>query len=212
MPFVETMGDAFPELTKKQGDIKEILDEEEESFSRTLDRGEKLFDQYATCMKDLGVNELNGADVPCRPHMAHGGGELISSSSGIPADANFGVLESYSGIIIHLSRPACSAIGWFLGAFVHTLQLSRLPACTSAIEADTYYPQLRFGPPPFHPVPHNLLEFRKHTHQCNQCLRMASFQGNFFVCSTDLPAVPTNQSYAVEIQIEYTLTQPFVVM
>ncbi|KAG1900285.1 alanyl-tRNA synthetase, partial [Suillus fuscotomentosus] len=63
MPFVETMGDAFPELTKKQGDIKEILDEEEESFSRTLDRGEKLFDQYATRTKDLGVNELNGADV-----------------------------------------------------------------------------------------------------------------------------------------------------
>lgn len=45
-------------------------------------------------------------------------------------------------------------------------------------------------------------------------LRMASFHGNFFVRSTDLlamPAVPTDQSYAIEIQIEDTLTAPFVV-
>ncbi|KAG1760588.1 alanyl-tRNA synthetase [Suillus occidentalis] len=62
MPVVmETMGDIFPELTKKQDDIKEILDEEEESFSCTLDWGEKLFDQYAICMKDQGAKELNGA-------------------------------------------------------------------------------------------------------------------------------------------------------
>jgi alanyl-tRNA synthetase len=56
-------GDVFPELTKKQTEIKEILDEEEESFSRTLDRGEKLFDQYATRAKETGSKELNGADV-----------------------------------------------------------------------------------------------------------------------------------------------------
>jgi protein transport protein SEC24 len=45
-------------------------------------------------------------------------------------------------------------------------------------------------------------------------LRMASFHGNFFVRSTDLlamPAVPQDQSYAIEVQIEETLTQPFVV-
>ena len=46
-------------------------------------------------------------------------------------------------------------------------------------------------------------------------LRMASFHGNFFVRSTDLlamPAVPQDQSYAIEIQIEETITAPFVVM
>ena len=45
-------------------------------------------------------------------------------------------------------------------------------------------------------------------------LRMASFHGNFFVRSTDLlamPAVPQDQSYAIEIQIEDNITQPFVV-
>jgi alanyl-tRNA synthetase len=56
-------GDVFPEITKKVDEIKEILDEEEESFSRTLDRGEKLFDQFATRAQEQGVQELNGKDV-----------------------------------------------------------------------------------------------------------------------------------------------------
>ncbi|KAF9525046.1 CPII coat sec24 protein [Crepidotus variabilis] len=45
-------------------------------------------------------------------------------------------------------------------------------------------------------------------------LRMASFHGNFFVRSTDLlamPAVPQDQSYAIEVQIEEAITIPFVV-
>ena len=53
----------FPEITKKFDDIKEILDEEEESFSRTLDRGEKLFDQFATRAAEQNIKELNGKDV-----------------------------------------------------------------------------------------------------------------------------------------------------
>ncbi len=45
-------------------------------------------------------------------------------------------------------------------------------------------------------------------------IRMSSFHGNFFVRSTDLlamPAVPQDTSYAIEVQIEETLTSPFVV-
>ncbi|KXN90914.1 Alanine--tRNA ligase [Leucoagaricus sp. SymC.cos] len=60
---VETMGPVFPEITKKAAEIKEILDEEEESFSRTLDRGEKLFDQYTSRAKEQGLKELSGKDV-----------------------------------------------------------------------------------------------------------------------------------------------------
>lgn len=56
-------GDSFPEITKKLQDIKELLDEEEESFSRTLDRGEKLFEQFAATAKEQKVKELNGKDV-----------------------------------------------------------------------------------------------------------------------------------------------------
>jgi protein transport protein SEC24 len=43
---------------------------------------------------------------------------------------------------------------------------------------------------------------------------MSSFHGNFFVRSTDLlamPAVPQDQSYAIEVQIEETISTPFVV-
>ncbi|GBE81242.1 Alanine--tRNA ligase [Sparassis crispa] len=64
MPVViEQMGGVFPELTKRIDEIKEILDEEEESFSRTLDRGEKMFDQYSSRAKQQGLKELSGKDV-----------------------------------------------------------------------------------------------------------------------------------------------------
>ncbi|QRW18920.1 transporter protein Sec23 [Rhizoctonia solani] len=46
-------------------------------------------------------------------------------------------------------------------------------------------------------------------------LRMSQFYGNFFVRSTDLlalPAVPLDQSYAIEVQIEENITAPFVVL
>ncbi|KAF9529329.1 tRNA synthetases class II (A)-domain-containing protein [Crepidotus variabilis] len=64
MPVVvEQMGTTFPEITKKLDDLKEILDEEEESFSRTLDRGEKLFDDFVAKIKAKNNTELNGKDV-----------------------------------------------------------------------------------------------------------------------------------------------------
>ena len=56
-------GASFPEITSKVEEIKEILNEEEESFSRTLDRGERLFDQFASRAKEHGLHELNGKDV-----------------------------------------------------------------------------------------------------------------------------------------------------
>ncbi|KAI0758318.1 tRNA synthetases class II (A)-domain-containing protein [Irpex lacteus] len=60
---IEQMGDVFPELTKRVDEVKEILDEEEESFSRTLDRGEKLFDQYVSRAQQQGEKKLSGKDV-----------------------------------------------------------------------------------------------------------------------------------------------------
>ena len=60
--LVAQMGDQFPEIVKKQEDVKEILDEEEEAFSRTLDRGEKQFQKYAVLAKN-GSGKLSGADV-----------------------------------------------------------------------------------------------------------------------------------------------------
>ncbi|CAK7219696.1 Alanine--tRNA ligase [Sporothrix curviconia] len=61
--LVEQMGHQFPEIVKKQDDIKEILDEEEEAFARTLDRGERQFEKYAAAAAKSGGNSLSGADV-----------------------------------------------------------------------------------------------------------------------------------------------------
>ena len=56
-------GHAFPEITKRTEEIKEILDEEEESFSRTLDRGEKMFEKYVNDARQKGTTKLSGKDV-----------------------------------------------------------------------------------------------------------------------------------------------------
>ncbi|GAA5936418.1 alanine--tRNA ligase [Sporobolomyces koalae] len=61
--LIDQMGHFFPEITNKYEDLKEILDEEEESFSRTLDRGEKLFEQYVASAKSSNSTSLSGAEV-----------------------------------------------------------------------------------------------------------------------------------------------------
>lgn len=61
--LIEQVRDVFPEVSRKTEDIFEILNEEEESFSRTLDRGEKLFEQYALTAKANKQTTLNGKDV-----------------------------------------------------------------------------------------------------------------------------------------------------
>ncbi|KAJ1728917.1 Alanine--tRNA ligase [Coemansia biformis] len=59
---VEQMGGVFPEVAKNADLIKEILCEEEASFARTLDRGERLFEQTVSKMAD-GSTVIPGASV-----------------------------------------------------------------------------------------------------------------------------------------------------
>ena len=61
--LVQQMGDMFPEIRRKESDVKEILDEEEQSFAKTLDRGEKQFETYAQQSKLKDLSKLHGADV-----------------------------------------------------------------------------------------------------------------------------------------------------
>ncbi|PNS17979.1 alanine-tRNA ligase [Sphaceloma murrayae] len=61
--LVEEIGDMFPEIKKKQQDVIEILNEEEVSFAKTLDRGENMFERYAEQCKKAGSKTLGGADV-----------------------------------------------------------------------------------------------------------------------------------------------------
>ena len=61
--LVQQLGDMFPEIRKRELDVMEILNEEEESFSKTLDRGEKQFEIYAQHSKLKDSKNLHGADV-----------------------------------------------------------------------------------------------------------------------------------------------------
>lgn len=60
---IEQNSEIFPEISKKSQDLKEILHEEEVSFSKTLDRGEKLFEQYAIIASKTPEQTLSGKDV-----------------------------------------------------------------------------------------------------------------------------------------------------
>lgn len=61
--LVQQMGEMFPEIKKKESDVVEILNEEEESFAKTLDRGERQFENYAQQSKLKDLKRLHGADV-----------------------------------------------------------------------------------------------------------------------------------------------------
>ncbi|MEM9752734.1 MAG: alanine--tRNA ligase [Planctomycetota bacterium] len=56
---VEAMGEAFPELKKKPDTVAAEIRDEEESFSKTLDRGIVLFDEAA----ERGGNTIAAADA-----------------------------------------------------------------------------------------------------------------------------------------------------
>ena len=61
--LVQQMGDMFPEIKRKESDVKEVLNEEEESFAKTLDRGERQFENYAQRSDQNNSKKLHGADV-----------------------------------------------------------------------------------------------------------------------------------------------------
>ena len=61
--LVHQMSDMFPEIKKKESDVIEILNEEEKSFAKTLDRGERQFEHYAQKAKLKDLKKLHGADV-----------------------------------------------------------------------------------------------------------------------------------------------------
>lgn len=60
---VREMGVAFPEITLRVDDLKQILQEEEKSFAKTLDRGEKLFADYLVKARESNTTVMSGADV-----------------------------------------------------------------------------------------------------------------------------------------------------
>ena len=60
---VKELGYIFPEIQKKEQEVKEILDQEERAFALTLDRGEIMFNKYAQDCRINGLKDLPGAHV-----------------------------------------------------------------------------------------------------------------------------------------------------
>lgn len=60
---IEQNAEIFPEILRNMQDLKDILNEEEISFAKTLDRGEKLFEQYAIIASKTPEQTLSGKDV-----------------------------------------------------------------------------------------------------------------------------------------------------
>lgn len=61
--LIEQVKDIFPEVAKDPAFLFEILDEEEASFAKTLDRGERLFEKYAAACETSGSKILDGKQV-----------------------------------------------------------------------------------------------------------------------------------------------------
>lgn len=61
--LIEQVKETFPEIAKDPAFLFEILDEEEASFAKTLDRGERLFEKYADAAAKSGTKTLDGKQV-----------------------------------------------------------------------------------------------------------------------------------------------------
>ncbi len=59
----ENMGDAFPELNSQQVLIEKVIEEEEESFLRTLETGIRLLDEEMSQAKKAGTTEVSGKNA-----------------------------------------------------------------------------------------------------------------------------------------------------
>lgn len=57
--LIDQMEGQFPALRKQETDLKEILDEEEAAFAKTLDRGEAQFEKFAAAAQKKG-GKLSG--------------------------------------------------------------------------------------------------------------------------------------------------------
>jgi alanyl-tRNA synthetase len=60
---IETMADAYPELAEQREGIARWVDDEEESFGRTLERGTDLLERLVAEAKEAGTSWIDAADA-----------------------------------------------------------------------------------------------------------------------------------------------------
>ncbi len=85
--LAEQMGEMFPELRRQQAHIEEVIREEEESFGRTLDQGQRLFDSVA---EKLGAGQGIDSETAFKLHDTYGFPidltEIIAGERGLTVD------------------------------------------------------------------------------------------------------------------------------
>ncbi|MEE2681536.1 MAG: alanine--tRNA ligase [Planctomycetota bacterium] len=60
---VESLGGVFPEFIERADQVMGVIEQEEETFRRTLDRGLELFDEAARRSQSRGATQIDGEDA-----------------------------------------------------------------------------------------------------------------------------------------------------
>jgi alanyl-tRNA synthetase len=60
---IELMGEAYPELVAERGTIARWVDDEEESFGRTLERGTEMLERLVAEAREAGTSWIDAADA-----------------------------------------------------------------------------------------------------------------------------------------------------
>ncbi|GAA6015411.1 hypothetical protein JCM10207_008977, partial [Rhodosporidiobolus poonsookiae] len=225
--FLPAPNDILVNLVEAKAGIENILGRLNDMFYETHNTGNALGAGLQAAFKLISHV---GGKVICLsaslPNMGPGALKNREDSKILGTSKESTLLQAqtgwYKNFAIECSRSQVSVDMWlFASAYTDVATLSGLPRYTGG--QTYYYPSFNaarsedalkfaheFGTVIADPI---CLEAVMRV-RASRGVRMSAFHGNFFVRSTDLlslPAVPMDQSYAIEIQIEDPISAPFVV-
>jgi alanyl-tRNA synthetase len=92
---IESLADGYPELAEHRGDVRRLLEAEEERFSQTLATGSRLLDDLIARARDQGGSNLHAGDV-FELHDTHG--FPVEMTAELAREAGLGIdLEGFEG-------------------------------------------------------------------------------------------------------------------
>ncbi|GAA5986774.1 hypothetical protein JCM11641_004786 [Rhodosporidiobolus odoratus] len=225
--FLPMPNDILVNLVEAKAGVENILGRLNDMFSETHNTGNALGAGLQAAFKLISNV---GGKVICLsaslPNMGPGALKNREDSKILGTSKESTLLQAQTGwyktFAIECSRSQVSVDMWlFSSAYTDVATLSGLPRYTGG---QTYfYPSfnaarsedaLKFAHEFGTVIADAICLEAVMRVRASRGIRMSAFHGNFFVRSTDLlslPAVPMDQSYAIEIQIEDPISAPFVV-
>ncbi|BGP55492.1 COPII subunit [Rhodotorula sphaerocarpa] len=225
--FLPKPNDILVNLAEAKAGIENLLSRLNDMFVETNNTGNALGAGLQAAFKL--ISHVGGKVVALSatlPNLGPGALKNREDSKVLGTTKESALLQAQTGwyktFAIECSRSQVSVDMWlFSSTYTDVATLSGLPRYTGG--QTYYYPSFNaarsedalkfaheFGTVIADPI---CLEAVMRV-RASRGIRMSAFHGNFFVRSTDLlslPAVPMDQSYAIEIQIEDPITAPFVV-